>query len=297
MKQKVLVIGASGLVGYSLYEHFSKEYEVYGTYNTHYFGNLIHLDLLNKAELKNILKQYDPTIILLPAALSSVEYCEEHKEECWKYNVTAHSNLIELIKDMDIKLVFFSTDYIFDGHYGPYTEEDIPNPLNNYGKAKLETENIIITNISDFLILRITVVYGWEHLGKNFIYSLIKNTKNNKIMKLPIDQIGSPTFVENISEATLKLIEFKKSGIYNVAGPALIDRYSFGLIAAEVFNLNKSLIKPVSTLDLNQKARRPLKAGLKIEKLCRDIQIQMLSPLDGLKSMINDVKDYVNIEI
>jgi len=297
MVEKVLVIGASGLVGSSLYERFSKEYEVIGTYNSHKFANLIHLDLLDISELKKILNEFNPSIILLPAALSSVEYCEENKDDCWKYNVTAPSNLIRLIGKSDTKLVFYSTDYIFNGEEGPYSEEDIPNPLNNYGKAKLETENNIINNISNYLILRTTVVYGWELLGKNFIYRLIENTKKHQVTKVPKDQNGTPTFVENVAEATLKLIKSNKFGIYNVAGSELMSRYEFAKIAAEIFNLDKNHIHPVLTTDLNQIASRPLNGGLKIDKLRKNIKINMMKPREGLVHMLKNKKNYTIINI
>ncbi len=297
MKKKVLIIGASGLVGYTLYEHFSKEYDVIGTYNTHPINNLIHLNIINKHQLENLLKKSNPDIILLPAALSAVDYCEKNKEECWQYNVTGPHNLIKLASKSQIKLIFYSTDYIFDGKNGPYTEEDTPNPLNNYGKAKLQTEENIINELEDYLILRITVVYGWEHLGKNFIFRLINNQKKGEIIRVPKDQVGSPTYVENIAEATLELIKLDKIGIYNVAGLELMDRYSFALTAADVFHLDKLLIKPLLTAELNQIAARPLNAGLIIDKLTKTIKVKMLAPREGLEQMKQNKKGYMNISL
>lgn len=294
LDETILIIGASGLIGYSLYEHFSKEYSVIGTYNTHKFNDLIQLNLLNKIELEKILRKFKPKIILLSAALTNVEYCEKEKNECWTQNVIAPLNLIKLIKNSSINLVYYSTDYIFDGKNGPYSEEDSPNPLNTYGKSKLETEINIRQNLTNFLIIRTTVVYGWEHLGKNFVCTLIKSVQSGRTIKLPKDQIGTPTYTENIAEVTLELIKLDKQGIYNVSGPQLMDRYSFALIVANVFNLNKSLIEPVNTSELNQIAPRPLNAGLKINKLLKSVKIEMLAPRKGLQHMKKNGKDYIN---
>ncbi|MHA1132353.1 MAG: SDR family oxidoreductase, partial [Candidatus Helarchaeota archaeon] len=152
MKSQVLIIGASGLVGFCLFELFIKNYKVVGTYYKNKIKDLIHLNLLDKSELKATLNAVKPAIILLPAALPNVEFCETNPEECWKHNVTAPLNLINLIKDTSIKLVYYSTDYIFDGKSGPYSEDDIPNPINVYGKAKLETEKQISKYLTNYLI-------------------------------------------------------------------------------------------------------------------------------------------------
>ncbi|MFX1294024.1 MAG: SDR family oxidoreductase [Promethearchaeota archaeon] len=296
MNKKVLIIGASGLVGYSLYEHFSKDYEVIGTYNTHPFNNLIHLNLLNRKNLGKILKKSNPDIILLPAALSAVDYCEKNKDECWNHNVNGPDNLIRLIRKSTKKLVYYSTDFIFDGENGPYIEEDVPNPLNNYGKAKFETELNIRTNLLNWLIIRTTVVYGWEHQGKNFIYRLIKTLREGSTIKVPKDQVGTPTLVDNLAEATKKLVDANKTGIYNVVGSELMDRYMFALTAAGVFDLNKSLIEAVTTSELNQLASRPLNGGLLINKLIKDIKIKMLAPKEGLEYLKRSKKDYALID-
>lgn len=295
MSEKVLIIGASGLIGYSLYEHFLKDYKVLGTYNTHSFDNLIHLNLSNKTDLENILRKINPDVILLPAALTAVDYCEKNRDACWNTNVTGPNELINLIKKQDTKLVYFSTDYIFDGKNGPYSEEAEPNPLNFYGNAKLETEKNIQNNLIDYIIIRTTVVYGWEHLGKNFIFSLRESLNNGLSIKVPRDQIGTPTYVEDLAKVTYLLVSSEKKGVYNVAGPEIIDRYNFALTAANVFNLNKALIKPVTTSELKQLAERPLKAGLRIGKLLKNIKIKMRTPHEGLENMKRNKKDYAII--
>ena len=140
MDETILIIGASGLIGFSLFEHFSREFPVVGTFNTHRFNNLIQLNLLNKDKLEKVLKNVKPKVILLPAALTNVDYCEKDKNECWKQNVIGPLNLIQLIRNSSVKLVYYSTDYIFDGKNGPYSEEDNPHPINVYGNSKLETQ-------------------------------------------------------------------------------------------------------------------------------------------------------------
>jgi dTDP-4-dehydrorhamnose reductase len=282
LNRRVLIIGASGFIGYSLYKVFRKNFDVLGTYYSNKIANLKFLDFLDESQLVSIIKDFDPKIILLPAALPNVEYCEKNSEECWKYNVEAPMKIINQIKNLNIKLVFYSSDYIFDGQNGPYSEISDPNPLNEYGKCKLETETRIINNLKNYLIIRTTVVYGFERNRKNFIYRLIDTLNKGIKIKVPYDQIGTPTYVDNLSEATLKLIEKDRGGIFNIVGSDLLSRYKFSLIAAKVFNLNKKLIIPVQTSELNQKAERPLNAGLKIDKLLANINIKMYEPPEGL---------------
>ncbi len=291
MNTKILIIGASGFLGYSLFQKFSKNFDILGTYYSNKTKDLVHLNFLDQNELNSIISEFKPSVILLPAAMPNVEYCEINFDDCWKYNVKGPLNIINLLKKSNIKLVFYSSDYIFDGKNGPYSESDLPNPLNNYGKAKLETENNIKSNLSNYLIIRTTIVYGWERNRKNFIYRLIDTLKDHKILKVPKDQIGTPTYVEDLAEATLQLVQKDQIGIFNVVGSELISRYQFSLIAADIFDLDPTLIIPVYTKDLGQVAARPLNAGLKIDKLLRTINVKMSTPIVGLKKMYNKISE------
>ncbi len=287
-----LIIGASGFVGSLLYEILSKKDEVVGTFYPLQpeEEGLQYLDITDRKSVEVLIRETKPDVIILASALTYVEYCEEHQKEAFEINVLGTTNVVLTAKEVKAKLVFFSTEYIFDGKAGPYSETDPPNPISYYGKTKLDGEKIIIDNLDDYLIIRTTVVYGYQKDGKNFIMQLIQKNKDGQTMNVPIDQYGSPTFRDNLVEATIELIQKDKRGIYNVVGSEVINRFDFSILTAEVLGLDKSLIIPKTTLELGQKAARPLKAGLKIDKVKQEIETKLLSPKEGLEILKTQLK-------
>ena len=282
---RVFIVGASGFIGKKLFDSFSKGQKTYGSFFSNSIPRLIHLDITDRKAVKEIIHSLNPDVIINPAANPNVEYCEKNPEETWQVNVEGSKNLIEIAKEIGAKFVYFSSDYVFDGTSGPYSEDDFPNPINEYGRQKLAVENLIKSSLENYLIIRVTVVYGWEPRGKNFVMSMIRNLKNGKIMKVPDDQIGSPTYVDNMVQAVKKLIESDKTGLYNVAGTDLMDRYTFSKIVAKVFDIDDNLLIPVHTDKLGQKAKRPLKAGMKVTKVQKDVQISLIGVMEGLEEM------------
>lgn len=281
----ILIIGASGFVGSLLYEILTREDKVVGTFYPRQLEvkGLKYLDITDRKSVEALIKEIKPAVIILTAALTYVEYCEDHPKEAFEINVLGTTNVALMAKEINAKLVFFSTEYVFDGKAGPYSEEDQPNPISYYGKTKLEGEKVIRDNLGDYLIIRTTVVYGYEKDGKNFIMQLIQKNKAGLIMNVPVDQYGSPTFRDNLVEATIELIQKDKRGIYNVVGCEVINRFDFSILSAEILGLDKNLIIPKTTIELGQKAPRPLKAGLKIDKIRQEIDIKLLSPKEGLE--------------
>jgi len=285
MKMLTLIIGASGFVGNFLYEILSKEDKTIGTFchRESKVAGFQYLDIRDRKSVEVLVKRIKPEIIILTAALTYVDYCEDNQKEAFEINVLGTTNVALLANEIKAKLIFFSTEYIFDGEKGPYSEIDIPNPINYYGKTKLAGEKVIITSLNDYLIIRTTVVYGYEKDGKNFIMQLIQKNKSGQIMNVPLDQYSSPTFRDNLVEATIELIQKEKRGIYNVVGAEVINRFDFSIMATEILGLDKKLIIPKTTLELGQKAKRPLKAGLKIDKVKKEIETKLLSPKEGLE--------------
>lgn len=282
---RVFIVGASGFIGSILFEFFSKKHETHGSFYSNPVRGLIHLDIKDKKAVKEIMTSLRPDVIIHPAANPNVEYCEEHPEETWKINVEGSENLIESAQKIGAKFVFFSSDYIFDGKSGPYSEDDVPNPINEYGKQKLAVETLIKSSLENYIITRITVVYGWERKGKNYVMGIIRNLKNGKSMRIPYDQVGSPTYANNMVQITMALIESCKKGVYHVAGSDLMDRYTFAKIVANIFELDQHLLIPVTTEELGQKARRPLNAGMKITKVKNEVPIHLIGAREGLEEM------------
>lgn len=283
----ILVIGASGFIGNSLYSFLkSKDEKIIGTYYNRPKDGLIKTDMTSKNNLESLFKKCKPNIVYMPAFIPSVDYCELH-DEVRKINELGIRNIVDVCKKFNSKLIFFSSDYIFDGKNGPYLETDKPIPINKYGETKLLCEKIVKELIS-YLIIRTTVVYGYDLDSKNFLMTFTCDLKNNIEKKVPIDQIGSPTFVDDLSSITIQLVEKNKNGIYNVVGPDYCSRYVFALKIARIFDLNEALIKPVTSNELNQPATRPLKAGLIIDKIRTEINANP----KGINNVLNNLKRY-----
>jgi len=278
---KVLVIGASGFVGGYLLRHYSAKHEVYGTYFD--AKNKPFLDITSRKDVAAMIKQIEPDVIFLAAAYTDVNGCEANPEKSYDVNFLGAKNVAEASKKA--KLIFFSTDYIFDGKHGPYSETDKPNPLNVYGRHKVEAEKWIQTHVSDALIIHATWFFGYDPNSKNFSMSLIKNLRARKHMQVPNDQYAYPTYVENLLTGVELLVEAWESGIYNIAGSTYCSRYKFATSIADMFDLDKSLITPVATSELRNLASRPLLGGFKTDKIINKFDFTPISVHDGLLKM------------
>lgn len=284
-----LVIGASGFVGNFIYSQLKKEGKnVFGTYYSNKKPELIKTNMTSISDLEFLFKKFKPDLVYLPAFIPGVDYCELNDEPN-RINQLGITNIVNICKNNRIKLIFFSTDYIFDGKSGPYLEIDEPNPINKYGKTKLICENMV-KELKNFLIIRTTVVYGYDIPSKNFLMTLYSDLKNGLKRKVPVDQFSSPTFVEDLASISIELAEKNKTGIYNVTGPDYCSRYVFALKAARTFELDENLITPLSTEELKQPAKRPLKAGLIIDKIRTEINANPL----GIDMVLKNLKLHFN---
>ncbi|MFA5276507.1 MAG: SDR family oxidoreductase [Candidatus Omnitrophota bacterium] len=293
---KTLIIGASGLVGGYLYREFTPLGDIKGTAFPKGCKDHLILDIRDKGALTRLFSEYRPGLVLCPAAITNVEYCQAHPAETREVNVEGVRNVIREVKSNGAKFVFFSSEYIFDGQGGPYAEEDTPQPLNEYGRQKLEVENIIQKELSDYIICRTTVVYGWEAEGKNFVLQMLKNLEGRIPMKVPSDQLSSPTYAQDLARSVRALVEQGLRGIFNLVGSEVMDRYTFAGVICSVFDLNAKLISPVATSELGQKALRPLKAGLKIDKAIKIPGVVLSSAQEGLRKMKEGKDAYFNFK-
>lgn len=265
---KSLIIGASGLVGGALYRVLRKaNIDTIGTARTKPTSALRTLELRNSFEMSALFEEARPDVIFLPAALTNVDYCEVHLEETYAYNVAPLHYISHYCVENHSLLVFYSTDYIFDGTQGPYDENSYVNPINVYGCSKAEAERIIQESGTHYLILRTNVVYGWDRRSKNFAMQLWHQLGSGEPTRVPSDQFGNPTLADFLAEVSLQLVQRNVEGTVNIAGLNRLSRSEFAYALAKTFALPSDLIEPVTTIELGQVAKRPLQAGLRIEKL------------------------------
>ena len=283
----ILVVGASGFIGGYLYRYGLINNKVIGTSCLNKQEHLLRLDIINKIAVKELIKNFKPTVIIVPAAITNVDYCEKNRQETHEINVSGVENIVSAMKyqSNDSKLVYISTNYVFNGKKGFYVETDDTYPINEYGKQKLLAEKYIRENLEDYIIVRTCEVYGCEEAGKNFVVRLINDNKLGKTRNIPFDQKGNPTYVKSIVDIIYDLIQHDAKGIFHVAGSDIYDRFSFANMIAEEFDLDKLLFKKVSSSELNYFAPRPLNASLNLDKLYNKLNIKPIGVREGLKMM------------
>ena len=285
-----LIIGASGLVGGHLMEAVkTRGLEVVGTYRTNQVHEMVPVDINQAESLAALVRSVSPSVIYLPACRANVDYAELHPDETYQTNVVGVANVIKAANQTGAKLVYFSTDYIFDGRSGPYSEGHPANPVCEYGRQKLFAEHLIATQAQDYLIVRTTGVYGWERQGKNFIYRLMSVLGSGDTLTVPVDQLGTPTYANNFVRAVVELALTTHRQVFHVAGTEVADRFEFALEAARSLNLNGDLIRPVSTAELGQTAPRPLQAGLRVDKASASLPFPLMGYHEGLRMMAREM--------
>lgn len=285
---RLLIIGASGLLGSKLYEFCSENYEVHGTYNTHKpeFRNMHQLDVVKRDAVFRLFDEVKPDLVVDTHAVSNVDYCELHQEEAWRINVEGTKNVAEACKTNGCKLILISTDYVYDGNKAtPYSEKDKPHPINYYGKTKLIAERVIEALDLDYIIARTAVLFGVSKSQDKIPFPMwvIEQLKVNKEIRVVIDQYNNPTLTDNLAETLISLYEKDRSRLFNVAGKNTISRYEFAKAIANEFGLNEKLIIPITTSELNQPAKRPQKVALNVSKAEKAAKTEMLTITEAIK--------------
>lgn len=269
--RRVLVVGSNGLLGQKMTElllrgspHTVTMCSIEDRPVVSYQSADYHrIDITSKKDVRQVVDSVQPDVIFNCAAMTNVDACETERELAWKINVTGVENLIESGRKGNATIVHVSTDYIFDGKAGPYAEDDRPSPISYYGKSKLASENVLLASDQPFVIARTMVLYGYApEVKPNFALWLIQSLEKGTPVRVVDDQIGNPTLVDDLAFGLLKAVELGRTGIYNVAGREIVNRYEFALRLAKVFGFDPKLITPIKTSTLRQPAARPLKSGL-----------------------------------
>lgn len=282
---KILIIGASGLVGSNCLKYLQEQeaIEVEGTYFSFAIKGLHFFDTLNPDTAENFdIHSFKPTHILHAGALTHVDYCETHQEESYLKTVQATKNILELAKKYGSRVIYISTDYVFDGRDGPYNENAPVNPISVYASHKLEAEMLVRSQSVHNLIIRVTNVYGDEVRNKNFVARLLEMGMKNETatLNLPIDQYATPVNALDVAKALCLLIRDNKSGIYNIASTDYLNRVQLAEKVMNHFSGNQVSIIAKLTSELNQPAARPLQGGLKPAKFLSEYPYFYFSSID-----------------
>jgi dTDP-4-dehydrorhamnose reductase len=242
--------------------------------------NYLSLDISNKLEINNIFQFYYPTDVIHTAAITNVDYCEDHVEECKLINVDSTQMLFSACVQYKAHFQLLSTDFVFDGEKGNYSEEDKVNPLSVYAKSKVDGENILLN--SDYLnwsIVRTIIVYGQGHnlSRSNIVLWTIEALKGGKDLTIVDDQYRAPTWAEDLAWGCLEIVKRKKQGIFHLSGPETMSIIDLVYRVADFFNLPKNQVTPIHSNTLNQAAHRPPKTGFNLDKSIKELDYKPMT--------------------
>lgn len=253
---RVLVIGASGFLGSKLFVELGKKHEVFGTYLSSAkikdMTNTCKLDLRNKSNIDYVLKKQRPELIADCSGLTKTDLCERERELAYETNVKGVKNLCDIAS---CKIVYFSTDFVFDGKKGLYSEVDLPNPINFYGLTKLLAEKIVLSSDSENLVVRVSGLFGLSKINDKFIQKM-----KERYVSGCIDLFSSPTYADDVCLNFGILAEH--AGLLHFGGPERLSRYDMIKITSEILGINCTPI-PVSSKEMRYIAPRPKDTSLK----------------------------------
>ncbi len=286
----MLVIGGTGLVGNALLREWTARgcRVVAATYHCHASDAFVQLDMQDEAKVRSLLELHRPGVVAVPAANPFVDYCELHPAETRKVNVDGTLNVARACRDFGARMIFYSSDYVYDGAKGSYTEEDAPCPINEYGRQKAETERGVLAADPHNIVIRTSGAYGWQWEPKNFVLQIRAKLSAGQEMKVADDVRYNPTYVENLAEITAELVEAGAGGIFHVVGADEIVRSEFAARAARAFGLDASLLKPTPMSALGSPTPRPKQSSLRTDKVRAAVSVHPLGVDKGLKRMLKD---------
>ena len=292
-KTRLLITGVSGLLGNNLAYYFKDKYEILGLYNSHpVIINGIQTekcDIAGRDSIRRIICEFKPSIIIHSASLTNVDKCEIDKDVTKKINILSTKYLVECVMDKDVKLIYISTDAVYDGGRGDFSENDKVNPLNYYGQSKYEGE-LEIAKKENFLIFR-TNIFGWniqkkKSLGEWILDELHANRKINGFKDAYFSTIYTLEFARVIDIAIQKDL----SGLYNCGSADSCSKYEFAQKIAGYFKFDVNLINPISIDEFNFRAKRGKNLTLNVNKIQRELDYKIPTIDQSLKVFYKDYK-------
>ncbi len=263
LRMKHVIVGASGQVGgYLLQELVSRGEQVQGTCLTHFVPGLRPLDMGDADRVSALLAEEQPDVVWIPAAMPDVDRCEREPDLSWRLNVEAPELVATMAAERHAKVVFFSTDYVFDGTNGPYSEADRVNAVQVYGRHKVETEQFLLDGIPRALIIRPAWIYSRDENPRNFIYRVVQQLQSGNTVKAVTDQWNTPTPSEGLGKIAWQAVADDFEGILHVVGPERLTRYDLTVRIATAFGFSPAQVESATTDSFHLDAARPLKGGL-----------------------------------
>ncbi|MCC6148375.1 MAG: SDR family oxidoreductase [Anaerolineaceae bacterium] len=284
---RFLVTGASGLLGLNFSLRVGSEHQVVGVVNQQVLYQApfptVQVDLSEKGAVETLIKQTHPDVVLHCAALANVDTCELEPERAFRVNAELPGELAAACKRENIKLLHISTDAVFDGQKGAYSETDAPQPINTYARTKLAGERAVQDTNPDAIIARVNF-YGWSLTGRRSLAEIFyTNLSSNQTMRGFTDVFFCQFYVDQLTEILLQMVKKKLKGLYHTTSPESLSKHHFGKMIAEQFGLNAGLLIPSSWQEAGLKAVRSPNLTLDSRKLSRDLEMTLPGQKEGVR--------------
>src|SRR5436853_6813574 len=286
--ETLLVFGGNGLLGGKVAALARESFQVVATYTRtkprHPGINFVELPKENVEEGMVLVRKTKPSAVIDAEAMDDVDRCEEERDLAWQVNAGSTGSLARVAADIGARYVFVSTDFVFDGRKGGYREEEVPRPVNYYGETKLAGEDAVLAATADHLVVRPSIIYGWDDRRLNFGTWVLGSVRAGTPINVATDWIGSPTFADDLAAGILRVLRLPDGGVYHLAGGDALSRYDFAVRLLKAFDLDAAMAHPVRTADLNLNAPRPANSSLVNAKAKRH-RIPRLTADEGIRAM------------
>ncbi len=280
---KVLVTGVKGQLGYDVVNELEKrDIEAVGV-------DIDEMDITDADSVNKVIKEANPDAVIHCAAYTAVDAAEDNVEICRKVNRDGTQHIANVCKELDCKMIYISTDYVFDGQgTRPWEPDDKQTPLNVYGQTKYEGELAVSNTLDKFFIVRIAWVFGVN--GKNFIKTMLNLSKTRTEVNVVNDQFGSPTYTYDLARLLVDMVLTDRYGFYHATNEGIISWYEFAVAIFKAAGIDMK-VNPVSSAEYPAKAKRPSNSRMSKEKLSENGFKRLPSWQDALERYIKALKD------
>ena len=301
MKKRILITGSNGLLGQKLVDLLRKQSSVELIATARGNNRLpetegytyASLDITVQEEVIAIFDQFKPHAVIHTAAMTNVDTCETDRDGCDVLNVNSLAYLIEACEKHGTYLCHLSTDFIFDGADGPYTEEGIANPISYYGESKLKAEQLLLASNIRWSIARTVLVYGIvpDMSRSNIVLWVKKSLEDGKTIQVVTDQFRTPTLAEDLAMGCWLLAKDEVEGIFNISGSDFLTPYEMAVMTADYYGLDKSLLQKADSSTFTQTAKRPARTGFILDKAKKILGYSPRTFQEGIAIMAQQVAD------
>ncbi len=292
--KEIFITGGTGLLGHYLIKSAPEKYNVSRTYfpankrdSINYNCSKYHLDIRDRDAVLKTITKVKPKCVIHTASIASVDYIEKNREEAIINNLGGTKNIIEACQEVNARIIYTSSNAVFDGENPPYSENDAFNPLNYYGQIKVKEEEAFRNSGLKYTVARPILMYGWnlDVERKNPVTWLIDLLKAGKSVNIVDDIICNPLFVQDCANVMWKIVTLNKQGTFHIGGNDEMSRYEFARITADVFGFDRNLIQPVKNSFFKGIAPRPKNTTYCIDKIKKELQMFPMGVREGLRAM------------